>query len=206
MLSTLLRLVGCLVALMAVPAGGARARSTDYDFFVYLPLILSAGTGTPRPGPAVVTNGDFEAGRTGWVEYQDSPFYEYELIVHASRLINPIVPHEGEWAVWLGGDAELITAIEQEITVPEAASALVYWHWIDAIFACDGSAGGVALDGTTVDEYPLCADADTGGWVRRSVDLTAYAGRTVQLRFASQTEAGNYSSLYIDTVSVQETP
>jgi bacillopeptidase F (M6 metalloprotease family) len=57
-----------------------------------------------------------------------------------------------------------------------------------------------------VDQYPLCTGADTGGWVQRSVDVTAYAGQTVVLRFTARTKAENYSSLYIDTVSVQGTP
>jgi hypothetical protein len=153
-----------------------------------------------------VINGDFEAGPTAWVEYEDSAFFDYDLIVRASNLPGPITPYDGEWAVWLGGDSGLITYIEQEITVPETGPTLVYWHWIDSIFACDSSTGGVMLNGTFVDPYPLCSTADTGGWVRRSVDLTAYAGQTVTLRFVSETAGANYSSLYIDTVSVRGTP
>ena len=198
-----LRLVGCLAAVMAMVVRYAGAQSTTYDVFVYLPLVAGAGSGAPPPDAHVVANGDFEAGRTGWDE---DTAYEYALIVHASGLPNPITPQEGEWAAWLGGDAKLTTAIEQTISVPAAGATLVYWHWIDSIFACDGSTGGVMLDGTVVDPYPLCAGADTGGWVQRSVDVTAYAGQTVALRFTSHTKTDNYSSLYIDTVSVQGAP
>jgi hypothetical protein len=157
----------------------------------------------PQPGDDVVANGDFEAGRTGWDE---DTAYEYALIVHVSGLLDPITPHEGEWAAWLGGDDKLTTAIEQTIAVPAAGATLVYWHWIDSIFACDGSTGGVMFNGAFVDQYPLCTGADTGCWVQRSVDVTAYAGQTVVLRFTARTKADNYSSLYIDTVSVQVTP
>ena len=188
---------------MVVPTRSARTQSTDYDVFIYLPLVIGHGSTTPPPSSDVVINGDFEEGQVGWVEVST---YEYPLIVQASGLPNPITPQEGDWAVWLGGDSALSTHIEQEITVPDTASELIYWHWIDSIFACNGSVGGVMLDGTYVDQYPLCTSADTGGWVRRSVDLTAYAGQTVPLRFASQTEMDNYSSLYIDTVFVQTIP
>ena len=203
---TVFMLVGCLAASISLPVGSAHTQSTDRDVFVYLPLIIGQGAPTPPPSSNVVVNGDFEGGRTGWVEYEDSTFYDYELIVHASGLPGLITPYDGDWAVWLGGDSELTTYIEQEITVPATGPELVYWHWIDSIFACDGSSGGVLLNGTFVDQYPLCATADTGGWMRQSVDLTAYAGQTVQLCFASQTEMDNYSSLYIDTVSVRGAP
>lgn len=196
--------IGLTAYVLAAAVYGVAAYDTDLDQFVYLPMI--AGAGEPSQGPNVVANGDFEAGRTVWVEYEDSAFFEFALIVQSGDLPTSIAPYEGDWAAWLGGDSELGTYIEQTITVPAPDPELVYWHWIDAPFACDESRGGVTVDGVLVDGYQLCTATGTGGWVQRSVDLTAYAGQTVQLRFASQTTAENYGNLFIDAVSVHGAP
>jgi hypothetical protein len=102
----------------------------------------------------------------------------------------------------LGGDSGLTSWIEQEVTLPESGPELVYWHWIDSIWACDGSHGGVLVDETPVDEYELCQATDTGGWVKRTIDLSAFAGETVRLRIWSATGVSDYSSLYIDAVRI----
>lgn len=197
-------LAALAVALLVAAVSGAAAQETDLDQFVYLPVIT--GGQPSAPGANVVANGDFEAGRTAWTEYEDSGFFEFALIVQSGDMPTSITPYEGDWAAWLGGDSDLGTYIEQPITVPGSDPALTYWHWIDAPFGCDESRGGVTVDGVLVDGYQLCTATDTGGWRQRTVDLTAYAGQTVQLRFASQTTAANFGSLYIDAVSVHGTP
>jgi hypothetical protein len=205
-----LRLRGLILIVLVALAGGALAHgpgaagSVDLDPAAYLPLVVSAG---PPAGPEAVANGDFEDGRTAWTEYEDSVFFEFPQIVHADEMPDPIAPYEGDWAAWLGGDSLLGSYIEQTITVPAMGPQLTYWHWVDAgPYACDESRGGVTVDGALVDGYALCTATDTGGWVRRTVDLAPYAGETVRLRFASQTSATNYGSLYIDAVSVRGTP
>ena len=195
----LLAVLSLVLALVPVPGRGA---TPDLDTFVYLPLVSRS---TP-PVLNVVVNGDFEAGRTGWIEFEDSAFFVFPLIVQAKDLRSPVGPYDGEWAAWLGGDSGLLTYIEQQITIPASAPELEYWYWIDSVFACDASYGGVAIDSTLVVYEWLCAGTDTGGWVRRTVDLSAYAGQTVTFRMVSQTDVSNYSSLYVDGISIHGSP
>jgi len=186
-----------LLLVLCLSIAGPAAVGAD-GMTAFVPLVVKS----EPPGSRVVVNGSFEAGRTGWIEYQDSAFFDFPLIVRDYELPPSIDPYDGVWAAWLGGDSELISWIEQEVTLPGAGPVLVYWHWIDSIFVCGESYGGVLLDDTWVDAYELCAATDTGGWVKRTVDLSGFAGETVWLRIASVTGVGNYSSLYIDAVSI----
>jgi hypothetical protein len=167
---------------------------------IFLPLIIKSGSDDSN----VIVNGNFESGQTGWIEYEDSVFYDYQLIVQEFPL--SIHPYNGDWAVWLGGDSELLTYIEQQVTIPLSDPELIYWYWIDSIWECDTSHAGVTLNGTFVDQHALCTANDTGGWVKRAVNLTAYAGQTVAVRILSQTGVENYSSFYVDAVSLDSSP
>lgn len=190
------------IFVVAFAPGMDQSTITTSDFSLYLPIIIKTETASPN----VVVNGDFEAGRTGWIEYEDSPYFNFPLIVPEDDLPALIEPYNGVWAAWLGGDSELITYIEQQVTIPEFAPELVYWHWIDSRFDCDESVGGILINDTYLDYYLLCNATDTGGWVKRTVDLNDIAGQTVRFRIFSLTEVDNYSSLFIDAVSIHASP
>jgi hypothetical protein len=190
----------CLLAIALAPAASPVASDNPLDFSVFLPLITTAGA----PSANAVVNGSFEDGPVGWTEVQ-SPILGYPLIVHESELPSGIGPSDGAWVAWLGGDSQLISYIEQVVSIPETNPELTYRHWIDSIWACGNGYGGVTVDDVWVDTYWLCDVNDTGGWVDRTVDLTAYAGQTATLRFVSQT-TDDYSSLYIDAVSIHPLP
>jgi hypothetical protein len=175
---------------------------SNTDHKIYLPIVIKE----PVSLTNVVVNADFEAGRTGWIEYGDSPYFDYPLIMHVSEVPLPFTPHKGSWLAWLGGESGFMTFIEQEIIIPEVMPELVYWHWIDSMFECDESVGGVIIVETFVDFYQLCAITDTGGWVKRTVNLNAFAGQTVRLRIFSSTDVDNYSNLFIDSVSIHAAP
>jgi bacillopeptidase F (M6 metalloprotease family) len=63
--------------------------------------------------------------------------------------------------------------------------------------------GRVLINGTTVDHYDLCFSTDTGGWVKHTVDLSAYAGQSVTLRIQAATDSSSPSNLFVDDVSFQ---
>ena len=199
----LLLSVCCLVVVFAPLAGLAATPATDTDYLTYLPMTRKS----PDSSPSVVANGDFEAGRSGWVEFEDSSFFDFPLIVNQRDLPTAIRPYNGDWVAWLGGESDLISYIEQVVTILQANPQLTYWHWIDSIWGCEANTyGGVYFNGTLVEQYPLCSATDTGGWVKRTVDLSTYAGQTVTFRMLSQTGTDNFSSLYIDAVSIHSSP
>ncbi|HJX36987.1 MAG TPA: S8 family serine peptidase, partial [Anaerolineae bacterium] len=86
----------------------------------FLPLMMRS-----FGGGAGIVNGDFEDGPTGWFEYST---HGWDLIVNS--LPGIVTPHSGAWAVWLGGDYDELSYVEQQVTVPPGSPYLAYWHWI----------------------------------------------------------------------------
>jgi hypothetical protein len=150
------------------------------------------------PGSGIV-NGDFESGSTGWTEYS----YQGWSIIMNSGFPGSVTPHGGSWAAWLGGDDNEISYIQQPVTISTGSPYLVYYHWIASEDVCGYDFGIVLVNGSVKNQYDLCSDNDTGGWVRHSVDLSAYAGQSVTLQIRVETDSVDNSSLFVDDVSLQ---
>jgi hypothetical protein len=133
------------------------------------------------------------------------------LILMNSELTH-ISPHNGNWAVWLGGVDNESASITQMVTVPENNPTLVYWYWIQsdaAVFPCDTKyegSGGVKINNTPVgQDHRLCGDLETG-WLENNVTLSEYVGQTVLLEIWLQTPVNSLyggPSFYIDDVSIE---
>ena len=115
-----------------------------------------------------------------------------------------IPAHGGNYLAWLGGYANETAWIEQTVLFPSDRAYLHFWHWLSSSNPDCSAAqqARVLVDGTPVRTYKLCSANNTlHGWVEQVVDLRAYAGRTVSLRFYATTF--DASSWYIDDVSLQ---
>ena len=166
---------------------------------VYLPAILNGNNST---GGSFV-NPDFEDGSTGWTEFSQRG----ALPLITSSFPSGVSAHSGSKAVWLGGLTDEINYVEQTVTVPAGSPYLAYWHWIASEDICGYDFGGVIINGTTVvDTYNLCSSANTNGWQRRVVDLSAYAGQTVAVQIRAETDSTFNSNLFVDDVSFQSSP
>ena len=163
-----------------------------------MPVVLRQSC-TPVPAGKIV-NGGFECGPSGWTEDSEQGF---AIILSSDNL--PVPPHGGNWAAWLGGAADETSVLEQTVTIAVDRPFLVYWLWIASEDVCDdaGDVGGVFVDESIVDEYELCVGNNTGGWIRRSVDLSAYAGQEVALAFVAFADATLNSNMFVDDVSLQ---
>jgi|GEM_PF-1166959 len=147
---------------------------------------------------AHIANGDFENGRDGsWQEYSA---YGWDIIVDAFEL--PIPPHSGSWAAWLGGDLNEVSYILQGVTIPTEASTLSFWHWIGSDDECGYDFGWVKINNTNVLIIDLCEDNNTDGWIKNTLDISAYAGQTVTLQFRVETDDLYYSSYFVDDVTL----
>jgi hypothetical protein len=187
------------IFLLLIPGTGY-SQAPLQDHTIYLPTIIKSKLN-------VLNNGDFEAGRSSWVEFEDSTFFDFPLIVKKSQMPASISPRTGEWAAWLGGESDLNSYIEQPLTIPQSSPELVYWLRIDSISACDASHGGVSLNGVIIlEQYDLCKATAMAGWNKRTIALDAYAGQKVTLRIFSQTGPNNYSGIYVDDVEVYGSP
>lgn len=166
--------------------------------FVYLPLMTKA---VPPPPVNPIVNPGFESGATGWTQYST---HGWTLILN-SGYPTGVTPHGGSWLVWLGGDYDEISYIQQQVTVPASTPYLSYWHWIASQDSCGYDFGGVLVNGTVVSVYNLCSSQNTGGWVKHVVNLSAYANQSVTLQIRTEMDSSLNSNLFVDDVAFQAT-
>jgi hypothetical protein len=175
------------------PARSGPAPSVPHRPHIYLPLVAR---GFIAAKPISLANGGFEAGRTKWSEYSS---HGWPTIVSTADN-PPVQPHSGQWMAWLGGGNSEISTIEQRVAVPAGAPYLFYYHWITSQDDCGYDQASVRVDGQVVHRYWLCSDHNTNGWVPHSVDLSAYAGRSVLLQLRGDFDYTLISSVFIDDV------
>lgn len=148
------------------------------------------------PSSAGVINGDFESGRTGWVEYS---YQGWSLIFHKDDL--PVTPHSGNWAAWIGGDNNEIAYISQTISIP-AGGILTLWEWIASEDTCGYDFAWVRINNVNVATVNLCSTNNTNGWVKRTFNLGNYAGQTFSLQIRVETDSSLNSNYFVDDVAL----
>jgi uncharacterized repeat protein (TIGR01451 family) len=151
-----------------------------------------------------VQNGDFENGRDGsWTEYSSNGFTLIGKFFDPWAFL-PVLPHGGDWVVWLGGASDEISSITQQVTVPAGSSTLSLWYWAASQEdTCGNDFGQVKIGNTVVGTFDLCETGNTGQWAKRTLDLSAYAGQSVSLQIRAQTNGALNSNLFIDDVAFE---
>lgn len=163
----------------------------SFSNFVHLPLIMRAAQ------PTVVVNGGFESGPgVGWTE---SSAQGWALVVTAADAEIP--SHGGSWVSWLGGDDNEVAILSQTLTIQPGSAVLSYWYVIGSNDVCGHDYFKVKVNNTDVRTVNLCASTNTGGWVNHKIDLSAYAGQSITLRFYVSTDGTTSSNAFIDDVS-----
>ena len=166
---------------------------------VHLPIVLR------NYAPSVsLVNGDFEQGPSvGWGQASDQG---WALILHESQLAEGVTARSGEWAAWLGGDDDEFSVIWQDATIPIGDPTLRFYHWDASEDECGNDYGYVYINGGYPYAYwQLCSDKNTYGWVGKSVNLSAYAGQTVEIAIAASTNGSLNSNLFVDDVTLGST-
>jgi serine protease len=147
-------------------------------------------------------NSGFESGGNCWIQYSRQNY----PAIYNSGFPTGIAPRSGSYAAWLGGDNEELIYIQQIVRVNSGTPYLYYYHWIDSTDDPGYDFGYVRVNGTAVDTINLATSTNTNGWVKRTVNLSAYADQNVVLEFNVITDGSLDSSWYIDDVGFQATP
>jgi hypothetical protein len=71
---------------------------------------------------------------------------------------------------------------------------------------CTADLGRIFLGTTRIREYQLCTSKVTNGWVQTSINISSYAGRTLNLQFFAKTNNSRVSNFYIENVSITAAP
>jgi hypothetical protein len=156
----------------------------------------TCGTTPPPPsGSERITNGGFESGQTGWTGTSGP------ITNNTGR-----PAHSGSWKMWLGGNGTTATEYEQQtFTVPSTATSpvLTYWLRVDTSETTTSTAYDkmtVSLNGTTVKSYSNLSTPKSS-YFQVSVDLSAYKGQSVTLKFNMTEDSSLQTSFVVDDVS-----
>ena len=107
--------------------------------------------------------------------------------------------------LWLGGLDDENATLSQRIVIPDRATTLSYYYWIESYETADNCSfdtATVRLGGNTLQTYDLCATTNTGGWKPAQFNISAYRGQSLDLVFQVVTDSVDTSSLYVDTVTI----
>jgi hypothetical protein len=179
--------IGLTEPMTATAPQNARAAA-----LVYLPI-------TVRAPAATVANGDFEAGRTAWIEHSNKG----ALPLIRTTFTGGLRPRSGAHAAWLGGVYSDIQYLEQMVAVPSNQSYLAYWHWIASSDFCGYDYVSIRANGAEVAKYDLCSSTNTSAWTKKTFNLSAYAGQQVMLQIRVRTDSSKNSNFFLDDVAFQ---
>jgi Zn-dependent metalloprotease len=159
----------------------------------------TCGGSTPPPsGGNLLVNPGFESGATGWSSTSG--------VVTSSPYA---FPHSGSYYAWLDGYGSSHTdTLSQSVTIPSASSAtLSFYLYVgtDETTCCTAydTLRVQVLTGGTTRTLATFSNLDAGSsYVRRTVDLSGYTGRTVTLRFRGVEDYSAATSFLVDDTSL----
>jgi hypothetical protein len=174
---------GLLLALTALPAGAARRATPD----------------APASCPVVVKNGDFEAQAANWTQSGAS-----------FQLITDFNPRTGRYSAELGGVASSKHSITQRLTLPARTPLyLRFWWQQDTEEFAPSFADKLTILLLNTDGSTRATLGEFGNgewppppWELEVYDISAHAGRTVDLRFEATNDNIDPTRFYIDDVSI----
>jgi hypothetical protein len=173
--------------------------------------LLASATSASPAATNLLANPGFEGAASAWTESIST--YDSIITVDATR------SHSGSGHAWLGGYANATDTLYQDVVISASAEQawLQFWYLISS---AETTTTG-AYDTLKVELYNPTTGAllatlraysnldRTGGYVQSSrIDLGAYKGQAVRLKFTVRTDGSASSSFLIDDIelAVQEAP
>jgi hypothetical protein len=146
------------------------------------------GGGTPAER---VTNGGFESGNSFWS-------------LGSGASVVTTRAYAGTHSLLVGGTTSSTQSATQQVTVPTGASSQTLTLRTYISTAETGSTAydtlNIQANGTTLKSY---TNASTkGSWTATTIDLSAYAGKTITLKLQAVNDSTLPTSFYVDVVSV----
>ncbi len=181
-----------------------------------LPLSLNKWPVSANSHQDLITNGDFEAGASTWVEQQVSGG---ELQPCVGCLIKDFgtlgrSAHTGSWGVKFGGGSDdYDKLIQNSLVLPSNAYSIIFMYHYDfestnpnpddfAYADIHNSSTGEILTGVS-DTYTSSID-EVSNWTLKTHDITPFKGQTIDVEFYLDNEASPDAdtAFYIDDVSI----
>jgi Zn-dependent metalloprotease len=162
------------------------------------PTETCGGTTPPPTGGNLLANPGFESGATSWTQTSG-------VISNSGA-----TPHSGSWFAWLDGYGTTHTdSVSQTVTVPAASTATLSFY---LSISSDETTTSTAYDTLKVQVTPSGGTTSTlatysnlnkgTGYVARSVNLSAYVGKTVTVKFLGVEDSSAATSFLVDDTSL----
>ena len=179
---------------------------TQVRVFLYLPLALKQYFWPP------IANGDFETGDfTNWAHGGDLP-----------QIVSTFEPHAGTYSALLGTETppqehpKSSAWVMQQLTIPSRCvpAVLSFWYRIYANDVYNWASFRATMRDSVGSDHEILRDGYPGpvvpppgmdaGWRNFTVDLDAYSGQTIELRFENKNEYDGALGIwtYVDDVRV----
>ncbi len=155
----------------------------------------------PPPPPASLRNGNFDQGPDGAWSESSSNFGGTGSLILDQQGLQGTTPRSGSHAAWLGGAPNEIAELGQTVAIAAATPQLVFYYQIGSEDGCGTDVTQVLIGETVVKSFELCQAQNTNGWTPASIDLSAYAGQNVTLRFRTTLNASANSNFFLDDVA-----
>lgn len=194
------------VSLQACTGGTPAATSTTAPSGTPAATFTPAASVTPGPTPTpgcitAVVNGGFESGLASWEPHGDP----------RGIALSASAPHSGSMALRLGALDQSIndyTSVRQQVTIPAGFSQVKLEFWTYTFLEANPGSDYQRAELLTTAGNPLVVlwNEATGkqAWERQEVDLAAYAGQTVFLRFGVNNDgSGGRAAMYLDDVLIR---
>ncbi|MBI1295384.1 trypsin-like serine protease [bacterium] len=173
---------------------------------------LRSNTAIPTPiatSPSqILQNPDFDAGPDGaWAE-RSTTFGSNPgaLILSKDDVALPVLPHSGEYLVWLGGTANETGSISQTVSINGVGQQLTYRYRIGSQDQCGKDRVDVRFGGALLTQYNLCSSTATSAWTQATIDMNSYSGQTGDLVFQISNDNAINSNFFLDSTSLTVVP
>jgi Zn-dependent metalloprotease len=154
-------------------------------------------TGGGGTGSNLLANPGFESGATSWTSSTG-------VITNSASGS----PHAGSYYAWLDGYGTAHTdTLSQTVTVPAASSAtLSFYLYVDTeesgSTAYDKLTVAVTSGSTTTTKATYSNANASAGYVQKTVDLSAYTGKTITLKLTGTEDSSAATSFLVDDTSL----
>ncbi len=157
---------------------------------------------------------------TDYIQVECSEPFQISIIGEPTINLLPVYPHSGESYFWsnYGDESNMRLTQTFDFTNATAPITLDFWTWYDIekdydylylTATEDGKNWSILKTSTCTEEDPTGANygcgfnGKSGEWIKETVDLSAFAGKQVTLRFVYITDmAVNGDGFVIDDVSI----
>ncbi|MCB0083679.1 MAG: hypothetical protein KDE47_22220, partial [Caldilineaceae bacterium] len=152
----------------------------------------------------LINDGSFEADPAvgPWTEFDSTACTPW--IGDWSSIVG-VTAYDGLQYFWAGGycGAPNNNSASQTITIPANQPRLSFWYYAvrsDPDDPSDNGTASVKVDGTAVWTLEMSQANNTSGWVNAIVDLSAYAGQSVNLTFGAVQGASGVGNVFFDQI------